>query len=198
MTKPTKLIEVWGDTVDSRHLLAAIVIGAVISLSAFLIARHFLLGVVAQPAMAGSYAMLIGLGGCLVAGGLCAKLFAPKRVVLEHSTDPTWRDTAMAQLAGEAGDLGKLADLPPEVAAEMREVGLYDLFAAYEKKLEAAEAGAASTTGVPGGATVEPQADAASQASRIAPQPDVAQPDVTQARTSPPAVTDVDHPPVKR
>ena len=146
MTKPLKLIEVWGDTVDSRHLLWAIVIGAVISLTAFLVARHFLLGVVAQPAMAGSYAMLIGLGGCLVAGALCAKLFAPKRVVLEaHNSDPHWRDAAMAELAGEAGGLGKLADLPPEVAAEMREVGLYDLFADYEKKLEE-EARAGSTS----------------------------------------------------
>lgn len=149
MTKPLKLIEVWGDTVDSRHLLWAILIGAVISLSAFLIARHFLLGVVAQPAMAGSYAMLIGLGGCLVAGGLCAKLFAPKRVVLEHDNDPHWRDAAMAELANEAGGLGKLADLPPAVAAEMREVGLYDLFENYEKKLAAAEAEAKPASNSP-------------------------------------------------
>lgn len=134
MAKPSGLIEVWGDTVDSRHLLAAIVIGGALSLSAFLIARHLLLGVVAQPAMAGSYAMLIGLGGCLISGGICAKLFPPKRIVLEDPADPAWRDEALAKLAAEEGGLGRLEDLPPAVAAEMREIGLYDLFADYEKK----------------------------------------------------------------
>ena len=39
-----QLYEVWGDTVDSRHLGYSILIGAVVSLSAFFIAQHVLLG----------------------------------------------------------------------------------------------------------------------------------------------------------
>ena len=43
----------------------------------------------------------------------------------------------LARLDEEHGGLGKLADLPPVVVAEMKELGLYDLFAAHEKNAPA-------------------------------------------------------------
>ena len=55
-----ELYEVWGDTVDARHLVYAIGIGAVVSLSAFFVAQHCLLMWVESAQMARAYAMLEG------------------------------------------------------------------------------------------------------------------------------------------
>ncbi len=129
-----QLAEVWGDTVDTRHLTAAIVIGIGISVGAFFIANRVLNAYVHDPAMARAYAMLVGLAGCLSAGAVCAVLFAPKREVVEHQTDASWRDEVLAQLAAESGGLGSVADLPPSVVKELKELELYDLFAEAEQR----------------------------------------------------------------
>jgi hypothetical protein len=69
---------------------------------------------------------------------VCAKLFKPKREVVEESSDLASRTAVLDQLAAEAGGLGSVADLPEEVAAEMKELGLYDVFAAHERRLSRA------------------------------------------------------------
>ncbi|SAL32442.1 hypothetical protein [Caballeronia humi] len=128
-----QLVEIWGDTVDTRHLAWSVAIGIVVSLGAFFVASRVLAAYVHDPAMARAYAMLVGLGGCLVAGVICARLFKPKREVIEEAIGTGGREEVLAQLAAEAGGLGRVADLPPAVVAEMKELGLYDLFADYEK-----------------------------------------------------------------
>ena len=130
-----ELYEVWGDTVDVRHLVYAILIGAIVSLSAFFTAQHFLLEWVASAQMARAYAMLVGIVGCLVGGAISASLFKPKRHVVEHEADPAWRSQILKDLQNEFGDLGRLADLPPETIAELKEMDLYELFVDYEKGL---------------------------------------------------------------
>ena len=134
-----ELYEVWGDTVDVRHLVYAIVIGAIVSLSAFFTAQHFLLEWVTSAQMARAYAMLVGILGCLVGGAISASLFKPKRHVIEHVADPAWRSQILKDLQSEFGDLGRLADLPPETIAELKEMDLYELFVDYEKGLHKAE-----------------------------------------------------------
>lgn len=132
--KPGQLAEVWGDTVDTRHLTGAIVLGIAISVGAFFIANRVLNAFVHEPAMARAYAMLVGLAGCLLAGVVCAFLFAPKREVVEHETDAFWRDEVLAQLAAESGGLGSVADLPPSVVKELKELELYQLFTDAEER----------------------------------------------------------------
>ena len=122
------LYEVWGDTVDSRHLLAAIAVGAACSLGAFFLAEHLLTGWVESTQMARAYAMLLGIPGSLLGGGVSACLFKPKRHVVEHITDPAWRLQVIEELRAEYGGIGQLSDLPPEVRAELRELGLEQLF----------------------------------------------------------------------
>ncbi|MGV6477291.1 hypothetical protein [Azotobacter vinelandii] len=122
------LYEVWGDTVDSRHLVSAIVIGALCSLSAFFLAERLLTGWVESAQMARAYAMLLGILGSLLGGTLSACLFKPKRNVLEHVADPAWRQQVIEELRAEYGEIGELSDLPPEVLAELRELGLDTLF----------------------------------------------------------------------
>ncbi|AZS79433.1 hypothetical protein ELS24_13810 [Achromobacter spanius] len=126
-----RLAEVWNDTVDLRQLAWAICIGIAISVTGFYAASRWLRGVVASPELAHAYAMLAGLAGCVIAGVICARLFPPKREVVEHASthDPAWRAEVLAELAEQPGGLGSLADLPEPVVRELKELGLYELFA---------------------------------------------------------------------
>jgi len=145
--KPTgsPLVEVWGDTANPRHLACAIVIGGALSLAAFAIASRILAELVRTPELARAYAMLAGLAGCVLAGFICACLFKPKRVVTEDTatdagsgTAGAAREQALDRLAEESGGLGTMADLPAATVQELRELQLYDLFAARERGAMAA------------------------------------------------------------
>jgi multidrug transporter EmrE-like cation transporter len=127
-----QLVEVWGDTVDLKHLAWAIVIGIVISLAGYTAASRLLAASVATPELAKAYAMLAGLAGCLISGVRCAVLFKPKREVIEgRSADPAWRQEVLDRLVEQTGPLGSVADLPPAVVKEMKELEIYELFASY-------------------------------------------------------------------
>lgn len=143
--------EVWGDTVDTVHLGWSVLIGVAVSFGAFELALRVLQPLVAQAAMGRAYAMLVGLGGCLVSGAICARLFKPKRIVVEQeASDEGMRAELVERLVAEAGSQGSIATLPAYVAAEMKEVGLYDLFAEAEARRATSEtvAGRASVSGV--------------------------------------------------
>ncbi|WP_175780768.1 hypothetical protein [Burkholderia anthina] len=135
------LVEVWGDTVATKHLAWSVLLGIAISLGAFEAGRLALASFVQDAAIARAYAMLIGLGGCLLAGALCACLFKPKRTVIEHAADGPERDEALRQLAEASGGLGSVSDLSPSARAEMEELGLLDLFASYEASSARARTG---------------------------------------------------------
>lgn len=138
----SSLAEVWGDTVDLRHLAWSVVLGITISVAAYEAGRAGLSSVVSDPARVRAYAMLIGLGGCLVAGALSAVLFRPKRVVVDHTVDQSARLHVLQQLGEEWGGIGSLSDLPVSAKAELKELGLYELFAAYEASAPASQKGA--------------------------------------------------------
>ena len=126
-----RLAEVWGDTVDLRHLAWAIAIGTGISVLGFYLASRWLATVVESRQLAHAYAMLAGLAGCVIAGVICARAFPPKREVteLDTSNDPEWRREVLEELARQPGGLGTVQDLPPAVVQELKELKLYELFA---------------------------------------------------------------------
>ncbi|MDB5846850.1 MAG: hypothetical protein JWP29_602 [Rhodoferax sp.] len=145
-----QLVEVWGDTADTRHLAWAIVLGITISLAGFFAASRVLVSHVASPDLARAYAMLAGLGGCLLSGVVCAMLFKPKRVVVEgQAADPYWRQEVLRQLEEQTGDLGRVADLPPEVVAEMKELQIYELFVEHEKRARTEQATTGASAALP-------------------------------------------------
>jgi multidrug transporter EmrE-like cation transporter len=130
------LYEVWGDTVDAKHLTLAILVGGAVSLGAYALALSVLSSVMESAQMAKAYAMLIGILGCLAGGAVSAMLFKPKRDVVEHVADPAYREQVVNDLLKEYGTLGRLEDTSPEVIAELHELGLYELFLqAQEKEL---------------------------------------------------------------
>jgi hypothetical protein len=125
--RPEELVEVWGDVVDIGHLRWSVVIGCALGLPSYLLAA-LLFGQVAAPQLARAYALLVGLVACLVAGAVCARLFAPKRDLVEETTDDEAREEAIAELVAESGDLGSLDDLPEAARQELRDLAIEDLF----------------------------------------------------------------------
>ena len=53
------------------------------------------------------------------------------------SSDPAWRAEVLAELENQPGGLGTVADLPPAVVQELKELKLYELFAETTKKTNA-------------------------------------------------------------
>ncbi|QIX27944.1 hypothetical protein ncot_16130 [Nocardioides sp. JQ2195] len=123
----SRLIEVWGDTVDSRHMTGAIALGIGIATPSFLLARRIFEGTVEDQSLAQSYALLVGLAACLVAAFISARLFKPKRVVTEVESTLEGRREALANIAAEGGEWTDPAELDPEVQEELRSLGLYDV-----------------------------------------------------------------------
>lgn len=138
--KEYHLVEVWNDVVDTRHLAAAVAIGAVVSLGAFFGARAVLQGIVETPQLSSAYAMLAGVAGCILSGVISARLFPPKRNVVEVAGDEEWRRQAMQEMADEPGTTLSEDGLSPAVIREMEELGLRDQFREMDRAARAGKA----------------------------------------------------------
>ncbi|MFB8766972.1 hypothetical protein VSQ78_04595 [Nocardiopsis alba] len=135
-----RLLEIWGDTVDSRHTLWAILLGAGIAVPLYLVSERLFAHFGDNPDVASTYALLVGLGGCLLAGFLNAVFFRPKRIVRETAADGEGRRKAMDAIEAEIGPLGDPSELPAAVQEELRTLGLYDdLLAQHRRRSTEAE-----------------------------------------------------------
>lgn len=128
MTQQETYIEVWGDTVSPRHLLYSIIMGVGFATAVFLGGRWLLGQLGIDPQMIGSYSLLIGIGACIVVAVVCARLFKPKRVVVETEHGSSSRDSAMDAMEAEVGPIGNPDEFPPAVLEEVKMLGLYDDF----------------------------------------------------------------------
>lgn len=146
-----RYLEVWGDTVDSRHMALSVALGAGIAAPTFLLARWVFSRTVDDQTLAGSYALLLGLAGCVLAAVVAARLFPPKRVVRESSATLESRQEALDSIAAQGGEWTDPAGLAPQVQQELRQLGLYEvLVEAHEQsRARSAEDGAARDRGAP-------------------------------------------------
>lgn len=126
----SRLIEMWGDTVDSRHVGGAVAIGVGVAVPAYLVAAEVFTSFVDEEALGRSYALLTGLAGCLVAAVVCARLFKPKRVLVEAEGSQEARAAAFETIRREVGDIGDPALLSPAVQRELHQLNLYDALVA--------------------------------------------------------------------
>lgn len=120
-----QLLEVWNDTVDSKHLVGSIAIGIGVAVPAFLISDHFFT-TTGDPELGHSYALLIGIVGCIIGAVISGILFKPKRVITESEADTRNRQEVIDEVVEEYGDLGDPRDLKPAVQEEIRALGLFD------------------------------------------------------------------------
>lgn len=126
MSRQYELLEVWSDTVDSRHLLYALLLGSGMGATAYLLAARGFETVVDNPDVAQTYALLVGLIGSMAAAVIAAFTIEPKRVVVESEGTAESRRAAMATIEAEIGPFGDPSQLPPTVQEELRALGLYD------------------------------------------------------------------------
>lgn len=142
--KSTPLADIWGDTVNLRHLGAGILIGIVISLTCYLGARYVIS--IQFPSLANgllsAYSLLFGIGGCVLSAVISANLFKPKRTLNEAEFSESDRDRVLSELkidlAKEREEL-KYAD--EKVLQEMKDLKLYELFAGIEEQKTSREEG---------------------------------------------------------
>ncbi|MFE0753232.1 hypothetical protein ACFW16_04720 [Inquilinus sp. NPDC058860] len=116
------LAEVWGDVVDLRHLRLAVLIGAALSLAAYFGAVEAFKALGGDASVNKAYAMLVGLGGCVASCAICARLFPPKRILLEAGSDADARERAIAALIGDSDD--RNAPIPAATSEELEALGL--------------------------------------------------------------------------
>ncbi|KIP52638.1 hypothetical protein [Leucobacter komagatae] len=130
------LLEVWGDTVDSRHLIASIGLGVGIAVPAYFAAEWGFGILTGGDALAHSYSLVSGLAACVLAAVIAARIFKPKRVVRIGEASTGSRAEAMDAIEAELGPLGDPDELPAATLAEVRELGLYDDLRAQHLKNE--------------------------------------------------------------
>lgn len=131
-----QLLEVWGDTVDSRHLLASIGLGIGIAVPIYLLADWGFDVLTEGDALSHSYALVVGLAACILAAVVAANLFKPKRVIHIGEATAGSREAAMDAIEDEIGPLGDPDELPAATLREVKELGLYDdLRAQHEKNV---------------------------------------------------------------
>ena len=123
------LVEVWGDTVNFRSMLFAIVIGSVVSAGTFLLAKLYMSSLSGDATLLNGYAMLIGLGGCLLSGFICSILFKPARTVIASSEDNSENvKEFIVELIKDDPNYTSVNDLPSEVKEELELLQLMSVF----------------------------------------------------------------------
>lgn len=123
------LVEVWGDTVNFKSMLFAIVIGSVVSTGTFLLAKFFLSSSSGDTTLLNGYAMLIGLGGCLLSGFICSIMFKPARTVISSQEDNSENVKAfIVDLIKDDPNYISVDDLPAEVKEELNLLQLMTVF----------------------------------------------------------------------
>lgn len=128
--KQKTLTEVWGDTVNVKELLIAVLLGIVFTMSFYVIARHYFLQMDSiEASLAKGYALFVGIAGCFLSSVISAKLFEPKRVISEMQQDHDIEEVlAYAGMTVE-DEIDALIKLDPEIIKEMEKFSLYSLLA---------------------------------------------------------------------
>src|SRR5690606_25801019 len=134
-----QLMEVWGDTVDGRHLLGSIGLGIGIAVPVYLFADWGFAALTGGDTLGHSYALVSGLAACVLAAVIAARIFKPKRNVLIGEAHSGSRAEVMDAIEAEFGTLGDPDELPAATLSEVKELGLYDdLRAQHEKNVRLA------------------------------------------------------------
>jgi len=147
-------LEVWGDTVSSKHLLWSILMGVGFATTVFLTAQWFFGTIGVDESMVGSYSLLVGLAACVAVAVVCARLFKPKRSLVETDAGSDSRESAMDAIEAEVGPIGDPDEFPAAVLEEVKMLGLYDDFKQrHERKQN--EPAADASSAAPSSATKE-------------------------------------------
>lgn len=127
------LADVWGDTVNLKHLAGAMAIGVVLGFSFFWCGLQAIKTVKPdmQPSLQSAIALLVGIAGCLLAAVISAKLFPPKRTLSEQQFSSEDRERVLTELqVDRVREAEDMKTMPDDILQEMKELQLDQLFAA--------------------------------------------------------------------
>ena len=135
MARKPEFITVWGDTVDYRDLVLGIVAGSIFSFIGSYYGKKYVSSHFAgtSAGLVAGYGLLIGIIVSLLVAVVVAFTCKPKRIFNEQETQLD-RDAFVEQyhldLAKEAEYLQSTS---PDTISEMKELGLYSIFAGEQK-----------------------------------------------------------------
>ena len=123
--------DIWGDTVNLKHLAGGLGIGVVLGLGFYIVGVNVLqtYNPKLPVNLMKAYALLIGIVGCLLAAVISAKLYSPKRILKQGEFSDEDRIAVLNELqVDREKEKEELKQVGPECVAEMKELQLYDLF----------------------------------------------------------------------
>lgn len=124
-----QLVEVWGDTVNFKSMLIAILIGSFVSVTIFLSAKYFMSSLSGDAKLLDGYAMLIGLGGCILSGIICSILFKPARTLISNiENNHQNTEKFICELIENDSNYISVNDLPSDVQNELSLLKLKQVF----------------------------------------------------------------------
>lgn len=128
----TTYADVWGDRVKVKSMLVAMLIGVVICLSMFILGKHILTATSIDDSMANSYSLLFGVAGSLISAVISGILFKPQRELNEEDIETDDKASIIRELNLDMKEEAEaLAFTDRKTIQEMKELGLYDVFAGY-------------------------------------------------------------------
>lgn len=125
------LADIWGDTVNLRHLGGAMIIGIILGTAFYLAGLSFIQKIRPDMVLSLQKAMglVVGIVGCLLAAVVSTKLFPPKRILTEEQFSPENRQQILRELNIDmAQEVRDMASMPPEIIAEMKDLQIHDIF----------------------------------------------------------------------
>lgn len=124
--------DIWGDTVNVRHLFFAIIIGIIISLPSFIFSLKLIQLNFPQIALklCKAYALLIGMLTSLLSAFISARLFKPKRILQEKNFSEKDKNLVLEELDVDLDkEREELKTVEKGIIEEMKNLKLYELFA---------------------------------------------------------------------
>lgn len=123
-----KYADVWGDTVAINELVISCFIGTILSLGLYIVGTKIFEKVKGlDPGLQKGYALLVGVGGCILAAIICAKLFKPKREIVRQFEDVNIEHILEKNGMTLQEEAQALAEAHPDVIKELEDLQLWAL-----------------------------------------------------------------------
>lgn len=125
--RTNEYLEILGDTVYPRNLIAAIALSIICSLGGYRLGLTIFPSI-AKEEMVASYSLLLGIGGSLLSLFICSRLFKPSRILTEEETSEENMLEIFHDLQLDPEEEYQFIKNDPVTKKEMEALGILDKF----------------------------------------------------------------------
>lgn len=125
--KSQEYIEILGDTVVPSRILLSVIISIACSIGGYFLGKGIFTSI-AEAKMVGSYSLLLGIGGSVLALIVCARLFKPSRILSEAETTAEGLEEILLDLQADPKTEYELIKNDPVTRKEMEDLGILETF----------------------------------------------------------------------